>query len=106
MGTGSGRGSVAIASPASPGGQVRTGSRSHGHGLRADSTASVAPDSCPSHLFASVPSAGRTAIAALILVLAVWILVKVVVGIVAVLFVPIVLVLAVVGIIWAYRVLF
>ena len=49
---------------------------------------------------------GRTAIAALILVLAVWILVKVVVGIVAVLFVPIVLVLAVVGIIWAYRVLF
>ena len=49
---------------------------------------------------------GRTAIAALILVLAVWILVKVVVGIVAVLFVPIVLVLAVVGIVWAYRVLF
>ena len=49
---------------------------------------------------------GRTAIAALILVLAVWILLKVVIGIVAVLFVPIVLVLAVVGIIWAYRVLF
>ena len=49
---------------------------------------------------------GRTAIAALILVLAVWILLKVVIGIVAALFVPIVLVLAVVGIIWAYRVLF
>ena len=58
------------------------------------------PSSSPSR------SWGRTAIAALILVLAVWILVKVVVGIVAVLFVPIVLVLAVVGIIWAYRVLF
>ena len=49
---------------------------------------------------------GRTAIAALILVLAVWILLKVVIGIVAVLFVPIILVLAVVGIVWAYRVLF
>ena len=49
---------------------------------------------------------GRTAIAALILVLAVWILLKVVIGIVAALFVPIVLVLAVVGIVWAYRVLF
>jgi hypothetical protein len=49
---------------------------------------------------------GRTAIAALILVLAVWILLKVVIGIVSALFVPILLVLAVVGIIWAYRVLF
>ena len=49
---------------------------------------------------------GRTAIAALILVLAVWILVKVVVGIVAVLFVPIVVVLGVLAIVWAYRVLF
>jgi hypothetical protein len=49
---------------------------------------------------------GRTAIAALILVLAVWILLKVVVGIVSALFVPILLVLAVVGIVWAYRVLF
>ena len=57
----------------------------------------------------STPSSrswGRTAIAALILVLAVWILLKVVIGIVAALFVPIVLVLAVVGIVWAYRVLF
>jgi hypothetical protein len=57
----------------------------------------------------STPSSrswGRTAIAALILVLAVWILLKVVIGIVSALFVPILLVLAVVGIIWAYRVLF
>jgi hypothetical protein len=49
---------------------------------------------------------GRTAIAALILLLAVWILLKIVVGIIATLFVPIVVVLAVVGIVWAYRVLF
>jgi hypothetical protein len=57
----------------------------------------------------STPSSrswGRTAIAALILVLAVWILLKVVIGIVSALFVPILLVLAVVGIVWAYRVLF
>jgi hypothetical protein len=49
---------------------------------------------------------GRTAIAALILVLAAWILLKIVVGIIAALFVPILLVLGVVGIVWAYRVLF
>jgi hypothetical protein len=49
---------------------------------------------------------GRTAIAALILLLAVWILLKLVIGIIATLFVPIVVILAVVGIIWAYRVLF
>jgi hypothetical protein len=57
----------------------------------------------------STPSSrswGRTAIAALILVLAVWILLKVVIGIIAALFVPILLVIAVVGIVWAYRVLF
>jgi hypothetical protein len=40
------------------------------------------------------------------LVLAVWILLKVVIGIVSALFVPILLVLAVVGIVWPYRVLF
>jgi hypothetical protein len=49
---------------------------------------------------------GRTAVAALILLVAVWILLKIVIGIVATLFVPIVVILAVVGIIWAYRVLF
>jgi hypothetical protein len=57
----------------------------------------------------STPSSrswGRTAIAALILVLAAWILLKIVVGIIAALFVPILLVLGVVGIVWAYRVLF
>jgi hypothetical protein len=42
----------------------------------------------------------------LILVLAAWILLKIVVGIIAALFVPILLVLGVVGIVWAYRVLF
>lgn len=57
----------------------------------------------------STPSSrswGRTAIAALILLLAAWILLKIVVGIIAALFVPIIVVLAVVGIVWAYRVLF
>jgi hypothetical protein len=57
----------------------------------------------------STPSSrswGRTAIAALILVLAVWILLKVVIGIISALFVPILVVIAVVGIVWAYRVLF
>jgi len=49
---------------------------------------------------------GRTAIAALILVLAVWILLKIAIGIIAALFVPIVVVLGVLGIVWAYRVLF
>ena len=49
---------------------------------------------------------GRTAIAALILVLAVWVLLKIAVGIIAALFVPIVVVLGVLAIIWAYRVLF
>ena len=49
---------------------------------------------------------GRTAIAALILVLAVWVLLKIAVGIIAALFVPIVVVLGVLAIVWAYRVLF
>ena len=51
-------------------------------------------------------SFGRTALAALILVVAAWILLKVVIGIVAALFIPIVAILAVVAVIWAYRVLF
>jgi hypothetical protein len=51
-------------------------------------------------------SLGRTAIAALILLVAAWILVKVVVGIVAALFFPIVAILAIVALVWAYRVLF
>jgi len=51
-------------------------------------------------------SFGRTALAALIVVVAAWVLLKVVIGIVAALFVPIVAILAVVAVIWAYRVLF
>jgi hypothetical protein len=51
-------------------------------------------------------SFGRTALAALIIVVAAWILLKVVIGIVAALFIPIVAILAVVAVIWAYRVLF
>jgi hypothetical protein len=51
-------------------------------------------------------SFGRTALAALIIVVAAWVLLKVVIGIVAALFVPIVAILAVVAVIWAYRVLF
>jgi hypothetical protein len=49
---------------------------------------------------------GRTVLAALILLVAVWILLKVVIGIVAALFVPIVVIGAIVAIIWAYRILF
>ncbi|HEV2982207.1 MAG TPA: hypothetical protein VGX51_12295 [Solirubrobacteraceae bacterium] len=51
-------------------------------------------------------SFGRTALAALILVVAAWILLKVVIGIVAALFIPIVAILAVVALIWAYRTIF
>lgn len=51
-------------------------------------------------------SIGRTVVAALILLLAVWILLKIVIGIIAGLFFPIVAILAVVAIVWAYRVLF
>jgi hypothetical protein len=51
-------------------------------------------------------SFGRTALAALILVVAAWILLKIVIGIVAALFIPIVAILAVVAVIWAYRTLF
>jgi hypothetical protein len=51
-------------------------------------------------------SIGRTVIAALILLVAAWILLKIVIGIVAGLFFPIVAILAIVAIIWAYRVLF
>ena len=51
-------------------------------------------------------SFGRTALAALIILFAGWILLKVVIGIVAALFIPIVAILAVVAVVWAYRVLF
>jgi len=51
-------------------------------------------------------SIGRTVLAALIVLVAGWILLKIVIGIVAALFFPIVAIVAVVALIWAYRVLF
>jgi hypothetical protein len=51
-------------------------------------------------------SLGRTAIAALVLVVAAWIVLKVVIGIIAALFFPILAIVAIVAIVWAYRVLF
>jgi hypothetical protein len=51
-------------------------------------------------------SVGRTVVAALIMLIAVWVLLKVVIGIVSALFFPIVAIFAIVAIIWAYRVLF
>ncbi|HEX4563764.1 MAG TPA: hypothetical protein VH115_04855 [Solirubrobacteraceae bacterium] len=49
---------------------------------------------------------GRTILAGLILLVAVWVLLKIVIGIVAALFVPIVAIFAIVAVVWAYRVLF
>jgi hypothetical protein len=51
-------------------------------------------------------SFGRTVLAALVLLVAGWIVLKIVVGIIAALFIPIIVVIAVVAIVWAYRVLF
>jgi hypothetical protein len=51
-------------------------------------------------------SFGRTVLAGLILLVAVWILLKVVIGIIAALFIPIVAIVAIVAVIWAWRVLF
>jgi hypothetical protein len=51
-------------------------------------------------------SFGRTVLAALILLVAAWILLKIVIGIVAALFFPIIAIVAIVALIWAYRVLF
>ena len=50
-------------------------------------------------------SFGRTALAALVLLVGAWILLKVVIGIIAALFFPIVAIVAIVAIIWAVRVL-
>ncbi len=50
-------------------------------------------------------SFGRTVLAALILVVAAWILLKIVIGIVAALFFPIIAIIAIIAIIWAVRVL-
>jgi hypothetical protein len=51
-------------------------------------------------------SFGRTVLAGLIMLVAVWILLKIVIGIVAALFIPIVAIAAIVAVVWAYRVLF
>jgi hypothetical protein len=51
-------------------------------------------------------SLGRTVLAALVLLVAGWIVLKIVVGIIAALFIPIIVVIAIVAIVWAYRVLF
>ncbi|MGH2912359.1 MAG: hypothetical protein ACRDJ3_07765 [Solirubrobacteraceae bacterium] len=51
-------------------------------------------------------SLGKTAVAVLVLLLAAWIVVKIVVGIVSALFFPILAVAAVVALIWAWRTLF
>jgi hypothetical protein len=58
------------------------------------------------HEESSSRSLGRTVLAALILLIAVWILLKVVIGIIAALFIPIVAIAAIIAVIWAYRVLF
>jgi hypothetical protein len=51
-------------------------------------------------------SFGRTALAALILLVAAYVLLKVVIGIVLAIALPVVAILAVVAIVWAYRALF
>ena len=55
---------------------------------------------------AKTHSFGRTVLAGLVVLVAVWILLKIVIGIVATLFVPIVVIAAIAAIVWAYRVLF
>ena len=51
-------------------------------------------------------SIGRMALAAVILLVAVYVLLKIVIGIVLAVALPVAALLAVVGLIWAYRVLF
>jgi preprotein translocase subunit SecF len=51
-------------------------------------------------------SIGKTVIAGLILLLVAVFLVKIVIGIALALFVPVIVILAVIALIWAYRVLF
>lgn len=49
---------------------------------------------------------GKHILAVLVLLVAAWIVVKLIVGIVAALFIPILVIAAVVAMIWAWRVLF
>ena len=51
-------------------------------------------------------SFGRTVLAALVVLVAGWIVLKIVVGIIAALFIPIIVVIAIMALVWAYRVLF
>jgi|GEM_PF-5502494 len=55
---------------------------------------------------AKTRSFGRTVLAGLVILVAVWVLLKIVIGIVAALFIPIVAIAAIVAVVWAYRVLF
>jgi hypothetical protein len=49
---------------------------------------------------------GKHVLAILVLLIAAWIVIKLVVGIVAVLFVPLLIIAAIVAFVWAWRVLF
>lgn len=51
-------------------------------------------------------SLGKTALAVLVMLIAAWIVIKLVIGIVATLFVPLLIIAAVVALVWAWRVLF
>lgn len=51
-------------------------------------------------------SLGKTALAVLIMLIAAWIVIKLVIGIVTALFVPLLIVAAVIALVWAWRVLF
>jgi hypothetical protein len=54
----------------------------------------------------SVERFGKHVLAALVLLLAAWIVIKLVIGIVAALFVPLLVIGAIIAIVWAWRVLF
>jgi hypothetical protein len=60
----------------------------------------------PSSDGSSTRSLGRTVVAGLIMLLAAYVLLKVVIGIALAIAGPVVLILAVVALIWAFRVLF
>jgi hypothetical protein len=49
---------------------------------------------------------GKHVLAVLVLLIAAWIVIKLVIGIVAVLFVPLLVIAAIVAFVWAWRVLF
>jgi hypothetical protein len=51
-------------------------------------------------------SLAKTVLAVLVLLIAAWIVIKLVVGIVTALFVPLLIVAAVIALVWAWRVLF